>query len=363
MTTEYVDEVFERLHAMPEVAFQEHETSRFILKELRKFGYIAAIVAKTGIIATLNSEKPGPVFGVRADMDALPFVVDGEDIAIHACGHDANSSMVLAMAKDIAEKGISRGKLILVFQPAEEVLTGARAVLESGKLDELGELIGIHLRPEEEAVLGIATPALRHGSSYKIKVKIDGKSAHGARPHQGVNSIDAAVLAVNAVNAVRVDPRVSHSAKVTVINSLGDAFNTIPETTNMVFDLRAQTNGAMDDLRKRVTGVINDSVELIGASAEIKEDGIPAADYDDEMIDLAKEAIEKVLGRSLPPIETPGGEDFHFYTENLPALRTAYIGLGADLNPGLHKPDMEFDQRALRHGRDILKYIVTNKLG
>ena len=122
----YVEVVFEVLHQNPEIKLQEFRTSKFISGELKKHGYnVVEGIATTGIIATLDSEVPGPVLGVRADMDALPFVIDGKRVNIHACGHDANSAMVLAMGQHIAEKGISRGKLVTIFQPAEESLKSA----------------------------------------------------------------------------------------------------------------------------------------------------------------------------------------------------------------------------------------------
>ena len=362
MTKEYVIEIYNKLHKIPETAFNEFKTSNLIAKELEKFGYEYDKINPTGVVATLDSSKPGPVFGLRADIDALPYIINDKKINMHTCGHDAHTAMVLAAAKEIKESGgISKGKLILVFQPAEEELGGADAVINSGKIDILEELVGIHLRPIQEASLGEATPALMHGGGCALGVKVKGIAAHGARPHLGISSIDAAITAVNAVNAIRVDPNIAHSIKVTKVQTEGSAGNIIPDTTNMIFDIRAQTNEIFDRLLEKAKTVITNSVEAFGASVEFSQDGTPAADYNDELVKDTAKAIESVLGSSLPPLITPGCEDFHYFTIKK-GIKTAYIGLGADLKPGLHHPEMSFNLNSLVDGKDILKALVFSKL-
>ena len=361
MEKNYVEEIYGKLHQMPETAFKEVKTSRFIIEQLKKFKYKIEVAAGTGIVATFNSGNPGTIFGVRADIDALPFSVDGKAVNIHACGHDANAAMVLAMAKEIAEVGIDKGKLVLLFQPAEEDLGGADAMIKSGKIDKIEELIGIHLRPIQEASLGEATPALLHGGGCALYIKIKGIAAHGARPHLGISTLDTAVAAVNIVNAIRVAPRIPHSIKVTKIQSEGTAPNTIPDTTNMVFDIRAQNNSVFDELLRKAKTAVVETAKAFGATVEFKTDGTPAADYNDELVEDTATAIKTVLGKVLPPLITPGCEDFHYYSTKL-NIKTAYIGLGATLKPGLHHPEMSFDLKALTQGKDILKTIVLAKL-
>ena len=359
----YVEEVYNYLHSIPETGHNEFKTSKFISEELKKFGYdVVEGIAVTGIIATIDSGVKGPILAVRADMDALEYEIDGKKINIHSCGHDANSSMVLAAAKEVIEKGISRGRAVFIFQPAEEILGGAIEMAKSGLLDEVEEIVGIHLRPIQEARLGEATPALYHGSSKVVKVKINGLASHGARPHLGINAVDAAVLAINGINTIRIDPRVPHSAKVVKINTSGSAHNIIPDSVTMVLDLRAQKNEIMEELVEKIKDAINGSVQSIGARAEIEVDGVPAAEYDEEMLRIVREAIGDVLGSSINEIITPGGEDFHFYTEIL-KTKSAYIGLGSDLVPGLHHPEMKFNLKALEYGEEILKKVVFKRLG
>ncbi len=362
MTKEYVVEIYNELHKIPETAFNEFKTTNLIADELEKLGYKYDRVNPTGIVATLDSGKPGPAFGLRADIDALPYIIDNKHINMHTCGHDAHTAMVLATAKEIKESGgIKKGKLFLVFQPAEEELGGAEAVINSGYIDTLEELVGIHLRPIQEASFGEATPALMHGGGCALNVIVKGIAAHGARPHLGISSIDAAISAVNAVNAIRVDPNIAHSIKVTKIQTEGSAGNIIPDTTNMVFDIRAQTNTIFDKLLEKAKTAIIHSAQAFGATVEISQDGTPAADYNEELVQDTAKAIENVLGSSLPPLITPGCEDFHFFSINK-RIKTAYIGLGSDLKPGLHHPEMTFNLNSLVDGKDILKELVFLKL-
>jgi len=360
----YVEQVFNKLHSIPEEGFKEYKTSFFIAEELRKFGFeLIEKAAGTGVIATMSSGKEGPVLALRADMDALPFEINSEKVWIHACGHDANSSMTLAAAKTVAEEGIKKGSIMFVFQPAEEKGAGAKALVETGLLSDVDEMVGIHLRPSMEAKLGEATPALQTGAITHMKVRIEGLASHGAWPHKGVSAVDAGVLMANAINSIRVDPRVSHSAKITKFISGSNSFNIIPDQVDLDLDIRAQANDVMDELVGKVKAAILLAAELIGARAEIT---IPiqfvAAEFDEGMKADIKASIEEVLGSALDPIITPGAEDFHFF-KRLLNVKTAYVGLGADVTTVLHHPDMNFDKKALQYGCDILTKMVHKRLG
>ena len=357
-------QVYHDLHAIPEVGWQEVQTSAYIKERLEKAGFdVTCDVNQTkGLIATLKGGEPGPVLAIRADMDALPFKLEGKEVNIHACGHDANSTMALMAALEIAKTGIKKGTLKMVFQPAEELLFGAKAMLESGLLDDVQEMVGIHLRPAEEAGLGNATPALTHGSSCVVSATITGLAAHGARPHLGINAIDAGAAIVNAINAIKLNPTLPFSAKTTKFIAGGVASNIIPDKTEMIFDLRAQTNDAMEELLSKVFQAINNGAATVGAKADIKVVGkIPGAAHDKDVICRTKKAIEAVLGKAMDPIITPGGEDFHYYS-TMGNIKTAYIGLGADLEPGLHHPQMKFNLDALLHGTQIIAWAIYDRL-
>ncbi|MFZ7103709.1 MAG: amidohydrolase [Peptococcaceae bacterium] len=356
--------VFHRLHDLPELALAELETAKYLADALEEAGFEVHrnIGGSTGVVGVLQGREPGPVIALRADMDALPFQIKGEQRNIHACGHDANCTMVLMAARTIAGGGIKKGTLKVIFQPAEETLKGARIMLASGLLKDIDALYGIHLRPIQEAGLGQATPALCHGSSYIVSAKVKGVASHGARPHLGINAVDGAAAIVHGVNAIKLNPTVPYSVKTTKLIAGGTAHNIIPDEAELTFDLRAQTNEEMEKLLEKTQKAIFKGAESIGAEAEITyAGGVPGAEYHQDLVKEAASAITTVLGEVLEPIITPGGEDFHFYhTEG--KIKTAYIGLGADLTPGLHHPEMSFVLEALIHGTQILALLIHKGL-
>lgn len=359
-------ETYDVLHAIPELGFQEVKTSAYLAEKLKEFGYeVKTGIGGTGIIGTLKGKEPGPAVGLRADMDALGHEIDGKLVAIHSCGHDAHSSMVLATAEELARKGIARGTLQILFQPAEELLFGAKRMIEAGAAKDLDMLFGIHLRPKQEAVTGQATPALHHGASWVVKAHIEGKIAHGARPHLGVNAINAAAAVIQAANSIFFDPVIPSSIKATQIKGGGPVTNAIPASAEITFDLRSARNETMEEILAKVKVAIEQSAASVGAVGRMEiVGGVPAANYDPEMIELAKEAIVEVLGQEglMKEIVTPGGEDFHFFAKELPGLKTTYLGLGCDLTPGLHDPRMSFDKNALEKGAQTLVVLAEKAL-
>jgi amidohydrolase len=366
-STSHVTDIWKDLHAIPEIGFQEAKTSAYLAAKLKDTGYqVKTGVGKTGVVGTLSSGMPGPVVAVRADMDALGHTIQGKDCAIHSCGHDAHCAMVLTLAQEAARRGLEGGTLKIIFQPAEELLTGATSMIADGVIDDVDVLIGMHLRPIQEARMGQATPALYHGASAVMEANVKGAAAHGARPHLGINVIDAAAAAVNAVNAIRIVPTVPSSVKATKLQAGGAANNAIPDSAYMVFDVRSQDNAVMDELLAKTTQAVVAGAATVGATASVSvKASVPAAQYGKEMIALAREAIVATLGNDglLDPIITPGGEDFHYYIKHKPSLRVGYVGLGCDLTPGLHHPDMTFKAEALESGVGILLYMVNKLIG
>lgn len=364
--SEKVYETYNYLHGIPEVGFHEYKTSAYLANRLLAAGYdVQTNIGGTGVVGTLSGKESGPVLAVRADIDALPHRIDGQDCTIHSCGHDAHSTMVLTAAEEIAKQGIGCGTLKIIFQPAEETLLGALKIIEAGVIDDIDIILGMHLRPVQEAKRGEATPALCHAAFNIIEAKIKGQPAHGSRPHLGVNAIDAAVAATNAINSIHLDPLIPNSVKVTKLIAGGPTANSIPGEAEMTLDLRAQSNNTMEQMIEKVSNAIKHGTASVGAIAEINnKGGVLAAEYTPEIVDIAKEAIGHVLGNEglLPPIITPGGEDFHFYRKHKPNIKIGYLGLGCNLSPGLHHPEMKFDTEALMDGINIFIYMINKIL-
>jgi len=359
-----VEATWNTLHSMPETGFQEKRTAAYLAEELRQCGFkVTEGLGETGVLGVLDSGRPGINVGLRADMDALLHTNEaGEHIAMHSCGHDANCTKVLWAAKAISAKfPPASGKFVVIFQPAEETLAGAKKIIETGVLNDLNYLISTHLRAIDELPLGLVTPAILHGASTIMEIFVAGENAHGARPHQGVNAIEAAVGIIQAIQALHFNPSVPHSAKATKFHSGSNPFNVIPSSVSLGFDLRAQTNELMNLQKERILKVAEGVGKAYGATVTYKlYDGVPAATKCPELIDITAEAIKDALGEEglAPVLPTPGGEDFHEYPLAVPGLKSTVIGVGADLTPGLHRIDMKFELDALFNGAKVLSLVV-----
>lgn len=357
------------LHEIPELGFQEFKTSAYISQQLKAAGYqvVDNFNGTTGIVAVLDSGVPGPTLALRADMDALGHVINGEACARHTCGHDGHSSVVLTAAQELmAEKAVKKGRLKLIFQPAEELGTGALAMIAGGAVDDVDMMLGFHVRPAEECAVGTAIPAVFYSACLTIEVTVRGQTSHAARPHLGINALDAAVSAVQAVNAVHLPPGKNWSAKATRFLCDAGVTNSVPDEARVVFDLRAAENEDMALLHSRVERAILQSVAAYGASAEIEVlKSMPAAEIDDEMTMLIAGAITEVLGEEalMSVRSTPGSEDFFHYPVQRPQVKAGFWGLGTGLVPGLHHPDMRFDLNSLPNGVKIFKSCVNRVLG
>lgn len=362
-------EHFNYLHQIPELGFEEFKTAAYIADVLVSSGFQVTrnVNGTTGIVAELNSGEPGPVLALRADMDALGHMIDGRLEARHTCGHDGHSSVVLTAAQEVIAEGlVKKGRLKILFQPAEELGTGAIALTDGGVLEDVDMLLGFHLRPIEECPMGKAVPAMYYSASATVEVDFNGKAAHAARPHLGINALDAAALAVQAVNGIHLSPSLTWSAKATRFLCDAGVTNSIPATARVCWDLRSAENEGMAELKTRVLRAIEGSAAALGATADIrilKE--MPAAIIDDEATEVIREAIVEVLGEEglTDPKSTPGSEDFFHYLRLRPQVKGGFWGLGANLTPGLHHPDMHFDREALALGVQVFKACVRRVLG
>ena len=352
-------EWFEYFHNNPEVSWKEFETTKkiaSILDELnvtyRLFGDVPGLIAEIG---TGND-----IVAVRADLDALWQNVDGEWRANHSCGHDANITMVLGALLLLKDRPLQH-RVRLIFQPAEEVGSGACAAIERGAVDGVSHLFGVHLRPIDELPLGKVSPAIHHGAAYFLNGSINGIDAHGARPHQGKNAIDVIISIQHMLNSIHLPPFEPHSAKLTKIIADGGSTNIIPGSASFSMDIRAQQNNQLQLLRSK----IEKGLHSIQQQFEIEmdwtwQDFTPGAEVSTIAANMAKDAIVEVLGEAClaEEIKTPGSDDFHFYTIEKPELKATMVGIGADLSPGLHHPKMTFDRSALIDAARVLACVL-----
>ena len=336
---------FNYLHAIPEIGMKEFKTSAYVADVLKQLGYEVEtqIGGATGVVAVCDSGKPGPVLGLRADMDALGTKDGG---AAHLCGHDGHMAMLLAAAEETSE--------------------GALSMLKGGAVDDIEILIGMHGRPIQECRVGEAAPALYYSAATHVKIDITGMQSHGARPYLGISALDAACLVVQSANALRFNSNVVYNLKATQIHADAGVANAVPGTATITFDLRSRDNDVMELMIQKLRGAAENAAASIGAKADFTIlHQTPASIITPEITEIIGEVITSELGEKacIPPIVTAGGEDFFWYPKMKPELKTGFIALGEDAEPGLHDPAMHFNHDALPYGVKIHKGLVKKFLG
>lgn len=357
----------DELHKIPELGFEEVKTSEYVAQKLTELGIeVRRGVGGTGVLGTIHGTEPGPVVLLRADMDALPFKnADGSIERVHACGHDGHTAMLLAAASHLVGK-VRRGTLKLLFQPAEETLSGALAVIKDGVIDDVDIALGLHVRPVQDIPAGTCCAAVWHTSSIFVEATIEGLSAHASRPHLGVNAAEGAALFTLAVAAIKLNPNLTWSCKVTGIDAMSSASNIIPDKARIMIDARAQTNELMDEMLSKIDAAVKGAAAAIGGKGSTRLMGtvIPAAEYDEELVDEVRESITRVLGADKLAHDCgAGGEDFHFFKKHKPSIKAAYFGVGAGCAPGLHSRNMNFESRWLENGVKVLVDVALKQVG
>lgn len=359
---ELILKTYHNLHSLAEPSWQEKKTSYYLQECLKNAGIkVQTFDHHFGIIAEIPGQS-NKVVALRADMDALVQEVDGAVKPNHSCGHDAHSTMVLFAALAISYSGIKPEHTIrFIFQPAEEKGEGALQMMSDGALDKVTYLFGVHLRPDKEVPYLKASPVIVHSSAGTIKGTIKGLQAHASRPKDGINAIEAAALLVQKLQKIHLQTDSSYSIKMTKLQTENEASNVIPETAHFSIDARAQTNETMNELKLNTQEAIQQVMEKTGVNIIWSMDEfVPAATLHENAIKLAEAAISTVLGEEnvFPTCISYGGEDFHFYTSKNPTISATMIGLGCDLSPGLHHPQMKFNLEALIYGAKILTQTI-----
>ncbi|WP_100332394.1 amidohydrolase [Bacillus xiapuensis] len=356
-------DIFHYLHTHAEISWKETNTTAYIADILRSEGIACYTFDDcTGLVAEVGSGQP--VIAVRADIDALWQEVNGTYQANHSCGHDAHMAIVIGTIFSLKDH-VKKGTVRFIFQPAEETGGGALKMVKKGVVDDVDYLFGIHLRPAEELPFGKMTPAIHHGAVAFLKGSIAGHDAHGARPHQTVNAIDVLSAINEQLKWIKFPPFESYSVKMTYMEAGGQSLNIIPGTGKFGLDVRAQKNSVLLDMQKEVEKKLDGLAQLL--QVNIAYDWIdvtPGAEVSPEAEEYLRQGIIQAAGkdRLAPPLTTSGSDDFHFYTIERPHLKASMMGIGADLKPGLHHPDMTFDKRAIQLGVEALAATVQQAL-
>jgi amidohydrolase len=372
--SEHVDEELEgdlvqwrrHLHAHPELSFEEYETTEFVTKLLDEWRIPYERPMPTGVIGHIRGRHPGPTVAVRCDLDALP--IDEQNSfeyrskvpgKMHACGHDGHTAILLGLARtlnDLSEE--IHGEVRLVFQPAEEVLeSGARHLIETGALEGVDAVIGLHLisNIKTGAIALVEGPILAAADVFEIT--ITGSGGHGGYPHEAVDALMIAaglVAEMQTLVSRRVSPLESAVVTVGTLHA-GTASNIIPGTAVLTGTVRTLEDAVREQIEVRMRELVDHYARAHGGSADlVYRHGSPVCANDARLVEFLKPAAVSAVGTA-SVIDVPpemGAEDFAYYSRVAPTA-FALIGSGdKELESDFphHHPRFTVDERALGIG-------------
>ncbi|MEO6654537.1 MAG: amidohydrolase [Pyrinomonadaceae bacterium] len=372
------------IHQHPELGNREVETAKLVAEHLRKLGIeVRTGVAKTGVVGILKGSQPGPVVGLRADMDGLPVTervdvpfkstvkaeYNGQTVGVmHACGHDSHVAMLLGTATVLAGmKDRIKGTVVFIFQPAEEGAPvgetgGAPDMIKEGVMDnpKIDAVFGIHINSATE----IGTIKYKSGAEMAasdwFSIKVKGRQAHGAYPWQGVDPIAVATQIYTGLQMIV--SRQSELTKAPVIITVGKMTagvreNIIPEEVTMAGTIRTLDSEMQNDVHEKIRRTATKIAESMGATAEVTIDRKAPVTYNDPaLVKKMLPSLEKAAGKGnvFDAEWVTGAEDFAFYGQKAPAFFFFVGGMpkGGDPKtvPSHHTPDFYIDDSRLDVG-------------
>ena len=364
------------IHQHPEILFETHRTSALVRDKLKEFGCDEVIegIGKTGVVGVINGQtnQSGKVIGLRADMDALPINEEtGLDYsskipgAMHACGHDGHTSMLLGAAKYLCETRNFDGQAVVIFQPAEEGGGGGLEMCKDGMMEnfKIDEVYGMHNWPGVE----LGKFAIRSGPFFAasdfIEAIISGKGGHAAKPHETIDPTVIAsqiVVALQTIASRRSDPVEQVVVSITSFETSSTAFNVIPQEVKIKGTVRTLDPDVRDLAEKEFLRITELTAEAMGGSADAKfTRGYPVMSNSSEQTEFAAKVARDVAGECAEAPLVMGGEDFAYMLEERPG---AYILLGNGDSSPVHHPKYNFNDDAIPFGCSWLVELVEQKM-
>lgn len=354
------------LHSHPEIGFDTLRTSDIVANYLTAWGYdVHRGIGKTGVVGQLKCGSGSKTIGLRADMDALPMQEEtglpySSTIAgaSHSCGHDGNTTMLLAGARLLAERKNFSGTLNVIFQPAEEGQGGAPAMIKDGLFQRFpcDYVFALHSMPNaENNKLFYVQPGAMLSSSDRVTINIKGRGGHGAEPQNTIDPVvvgSAVVQALQSIVSRNTAPK--DRAVVTVASFLAGregSYNIIPETAKMLLSVRSMDNAVRSMMLENIERIATHVCSAMGAKAEVIVQSIaPAVVNDNFAANLAREVAISVLSEEdCPKSFQPymNSEDFAYMLEACPG---AYALLNNGNTPNCHQPDYDFNDDLILRG-------------
>lgn len=354
---------FRHLHQHPELAFEETESAAYIAGLLRQWGYeVTEGIGGTGVVARMQLGDGTTSIGLRADTDALP-VPEMTDLPYkskvagksHTCGHDAHTTMLLGAAQYLARKGNFNGTLNLIFQPAEEIMAGAPAMLRDDLLRRfpMDYMFGLHNMPGLEAGTLYLTAGPVMAAVDNWEIELTGKGGHGSMPERCIDPLVAGSALVMSLQTIVSRNVAAQDAVVVTIGAFnsGEAGNVIPQNAVLRLSVRSRAPDTRSRVLDRIRAITAATAEGYNVGFEIRE-GQPGAVLvnDDEQTRICTEVACRLLGeeRVVNPGPTfMGSEDFAFFAQQRPSV---YGFLGNGDTPMVHHPEYAFDPANLPVG-------------
>jgi amidohydrolase len=367
------------LHMHPELAFEEFRTAGIVADELRELGLeVQTGVGKSGVVAILEGAQDGPTVLVRADMDALPILEENTfeyksttPGKMHACGHDGHTTIGLGVAKLLSKhRDEIAGRVKFVFQPAEETVGGAKAMVADGVLNDPHPdlTLGLHLWNSMPLVkLGVGVGPVMAGAST-FTIKITGKGGHAALPNAGLDPVVCAaqmIMALQTIVSRNVDPMESVVISVTRVQA-GTAYNIIPQDAELWGTIRTFKIEVRDLVERRMREITEGIAQAMGCSATLViEDGTFPVNNDPKITERTRGVLREYVGDEglVTDERTMGAEDVGYFMHDIPGM---YFFVGASVaSPdghyyGHHHPRFDFDENALPLGVALMASAVAD---
>lgn len=352
------------MHENPEILFDTHRTSALVVEKLQEFGCDEVVtgLGRTGVVGVIKgrSDASGRVVGLRADMDALPILeATGLEYAsktpgaMHACGHDGHTAMLLGAAKYLVETRNFNGTCVVIFQPAEEGGGGGREMCEDGLMERFGiqEIYGMHNWPG----VPVGTFAIRPGPFFaatdKFDIRLEGKGGHAAKPHETVDTTvmtSHLILALQTIVSRNADPTQQIVVSVTSFRTDSDTFNVIPQKVHLMGTVRTLSPEMRDMAEVRMQALCDTIPAGFGGTAELSyERNYPVMDNHPTQTEFAAKVARSVSGQCEHAPLVMGGEDFAFMLEERPG---AYILVGNGDTAMVHHPKYNFNDDVIPAG-------------
>ena len=363
------------IHAHPEILFETHRTSALVAEKLRAFGCDEVVegIGRTGVVGVIKGRTDsGKVVGLRADMDALPIheatgleYASKNEGAMHACGHDGHTAMLLGAAQYLAETRNFDGTAVVIFQPAEEGGGGGREMCEDGMMDRwnIQEVYGMHNWPGRPAGSFAIRPGAFFAATDQFEVVFEGKGGHAAKPHETIDTTlmtAQAIVALQSIASRNADPVEQIVISVTGIQTPTMPYNVIAQTVTIRGTARTLSNENRDLAEKRITEICNGIAATFGGTADVNYmRGYPIMANHETETEHAVKVAKDVSGSCEDAPLVMGGEDFAYMLEERPG---AYILMGNGDTAAVHHPEYNFNDDVIPMGCSWFAEMVEQRM-